>query len=144
MAIKKQEFYEGAALHLLVRSGMITAIRYEPPLFILNNQLLVLLKYSTRGRSPWSFTFMPDEQLLLQSRAADAKIVIGLICGADGVAAFPYGDYSAIAARRTSAIHFACFRQHGEHYEVKGPDGTMRAKVAPSNWRRILDQRAES
>src|SRR5438309_6815662 len=41
MAIKKQEFYEGAALHLLARSGGITSIRYDPPLFIVNNRLLV-------------------------------------------------------------------------------------------------------
>jgi len=34
MAIKKQEFYEGAALHLLVRGGAITSIRYELPFFV--------------------------------------------------------------------------------------------------------------
>ena len=52
MAIKKQEFYEGAALHLLARAGGITSLRYEAPLFLLNNRLLVHLKYSTKGRSP--------------------------------------------------------------------------------------------
>lgn len=113
MAIKKQEFYEGAALHLLARSGRITGIRYEPPLFVVNNQLLVLLKYSTRGRSPWGFTFMPDEQVLLQNRAAESKIVIGLICGADGVAAFTYDDYRSVAAPRKAAVHIACYRRHG-------------------------------
>lgn len=66
MAIKKQEFYEGAALHLLVRSGRVTSIRYDSPLFLVNNQVLVLLKYSTKGRSPWGFTFTTDEQALLR------------------------------------------------------------------------------
>jgi hypothetical protein len=140
MAIKKQEFYEGAALHLLARSGGITSIRYEPPLFVVNNELLVLLKYSTRGRSPWGFTFMPDEQVLLQNRASDSKIVIGLICGADGVAAFTYDAYLSVAAPRESAVHIACYRKHGEHYEVNGPDGTLDRKVAPSNWQRILER----
>jgi hypothetical protein len=139
MAIKKQEFYEGAALHLLARSGGITSIQYEPPLFVVNNRLLVLLKYSTRGRSPWGFTFMPDEQVLLQTRASKLKTVIGLICGADGVAAFDYDAYLTVAAPRTSAIHIACYRQHGEHYEVNGPDGKLDRKVAPSNWQRILE-----
>lgn len=140
MAIKKQEFYEGAALHLLARSGGITSIRYEPPLFVVNNELLVLLKYSTRGRSPWGFTFMPDEQVLLQNRASESKIVIGLICGADGVAAFTYDVYRKVAAPRESAIHIACYRKQGEHYEVNGPDGTLDRKVAPSNWQRILER----
>jgi len=139
MAIKKQEFYEGAALHLLARNGGITSIRYESPLFVVNNQLLVLLKYSTKGRSPWGFTFTTDEQSLLHSKASDCKIVIGLVCGADGVAAFTYDAYRSVAAPRNSAVHIACYRQHGEHYEINGPDGTLDGKVAPSNWQRLLE-----
>jgi len=140
MAIKKQEFYEGAALHLLARAGGITSIRYDPPFFLLNNELFVCLKYSTRGRSPWGFTFMPDEQELLQLQASKSRLIIGLICGADGVAAFSYDAYRSVAALRKSAVHIACYRQHGEHYEVNGPDGRLDEKVAPSNWRRILER----
>lgn len=139
MGIKKQEFYEGAALHLLVRNGGIESIRYEPPLFVLNNQILVLLKYSTKGRSPWGFTFTRDEQILLQSRASERKVVIGLVCGADGVASFTYEAYVKVAAQRITPIHIACYRKHGEHYEVNGPDGTLDKKVAPSNWPRLFE-----
>lgn len=139
MTIKKQEFYEGAALYVLARSGKITALRYEPPLFTVNNAVRVLLKYSTRGRSPWGFTFMPDEQELLAATALDSRLVLGLICGGDGVVAVAYDDYRTIAAPRRSSIHVACYRNHGEHYEVNGPDGTLSRKVAPSSWQRILD-----
>jgi hypothetical protein len=139
MSIKKQEFYEGAALHLLARSGRIASIRYEAPFFLFNGHLLVLLKYSTRGRSPWGFTFTPDEQTILKIADSKSKIVIGLVCGADGVAAFSYDAYLGIAAPRKSAIHVSCYRRHGEHYEVNGPDGHLDGKVAPSNWRRILE-----
>jgi hypothetical protein len=139
MAIGKQDFYEGAALHLLARSGRITSIRYEPPLFVVNNQFLILLKYSTRGRSPWGFTFGPDEQSLLRRKAREADIVIGLICGSDGVAAVAYGAFGSIAVPRKSAIHIACYREHGEHYQVNGPDGSLDRKIAPSTWQRILE-----
>jgi hypothetical protein len=140
MTIKKQEFYEGAALYLLARTGVITGIRYDAPFFVLNDQLLVLLKYSTRSRSPWGFTFAKDEQRILSTRATRSKTVIGMICGADGVVACPYDAYSAVAAPRTSAVHIACYRRHGEHYEICGPDGTLDGKVAPSQWLRILDR----
>ncbi len=139
MAIRKQEFYEGAALHLLARGGGISNIRYEPPLFLLNDGLLILLKYSTKGRSPWGFTFMPSEQVLLAERAPHSKIVIGLICGADGVAAISFAEYRSVAAPRKTAVHIACYRRHGHHYEVNGPDGKLDGKVAPSNWQRILE-----
>jgi hypothetical protein len=137
MAIKKQEFYEGAALHLLARNGTIRSIRYDAPLFRVNDEILVLLKYSTKGRSPWAFTFTTDEQRLLETVSAK-KIVIGLVCGADGVASFTYNEYKGIAGSRSSAVHIACYRGHGEHYEVSGPEGTLDWKIAPSNWQKIL------
>jgi hypothetical protein len=140
MAIKKQEFYEGAALYILARNGGITSIRYESPFFVLNGDLLVYLKYSTRGRSPWGFTFMQEEQALLQTKAGKFRVVIALICGADGVAAFTYESYRRVAALTNSAVHIACYRRHCEHYEVNGPDGTLDEKVAPSVWRKILDK----
>ncbi len=138
MAIKKQEFYEGAAIQLLARAGRIASIRYQAPFFLLNENLLVLLKYSTKSRSPWGFTFTIDEQGILQERAAQQQVVIGLICGADGVAALAFDAYLSIAAPRSSAIHISCYRQHNEHYEVNGPDGRLNKKVAPSNWQRIF------
>ena len=140
MGIKKQEFYEGAALHLLARAGGITSIRYEAPFFLLNDQLLVLLKYSTKGRSPWGFTFTRDEQVILRKRASQLRVVIGLVCGADGVVALAYDTFLSVAAPRESAVHIACYRQYDEHYQVNGPDGTVNRKVAPSNWLRILDR----
>ncbi len=138
VGIKKQEFYEGAALHLLVRSGKVQSIRYEPPLFVVNGRLMILLKYSTKGRSPWRFTFMPDEQVLLRERASESNIIIGLICGADGVAAISYDAYESVAAHRASAIHISCYRNHGEYYEVNGPDGRLDGKIAPSSWLKIF------
>jgi hypothetical protein len=139
MGIKKQEFYEGAALHLLARTGRVTSVRYEAPFFLLNGSLSVYLKYSTRGRSPWGFTFMPDEHLLLQARASRSKVVVGLICGADGVATLSYEAYVEVSALRRAAVHVACYRRHGEHYEINGPNGGLDRKVAPSDWRRILE-----
>src|SRR2546430_7057395 len=102
MGIKKQEFYEGAALHRLARGGKIASVRYEAPFFFFNGEFLVLLKYSTRSRSPWGFTFTADEQLALNSVNSGSQLIIALICGADGVAAFGYDAYTQIAAVRKS------------------------------------------
>ena len=138
MAIKKQEFYEGAALHLVIRAGGVTSIQYDSPFFLLNEQFLVRLKYCTRGRSPWTFTFSVEEQLILSERAAQFAVIVGLICGADGVVALDYDAYLSVAAPRGAAIHISCCRKYDEHYEVNGPDGTVAKKVAPSNWSKIL------
>lgn len=108
MPIRKQEFYEGAALHILARAGEPINIRHEAPFFLLNDTLAVLLKYSTRVRSPWGFTFTPDEQKALRKKAAESNTAIGLICGSDGVAAFGYKSYVIIAGSNSAAVHIAC------------------------------------
>jgi hypothetical protein len=138
MTIAKQAFYEGAALYQLIRSSGARAVQYEEPFFVLNGGLFAYLKYSTRVRSPWGFTFTQEEQIVLHERAGDQRIVIGLICGGDGVAALAYEDYLGIAAPRKAAIHVACFRRHKEHYEVSGPDGVVAKKIPPSDWQRLL------
>lgn len=139
MPIQKQEFYEGAALHLLARTAKITALKYEPPLFHLNNAFSALLKYSTRGRSPWGFTFAPDEQICIQMHSSNPKNVIGLICGSDGIATLNFGLFLAIALPRQAAIRISCRRDFGSYYEVSGPDGDLKQKIAPSSWQRIFD-----
>lgn len=138
MPIAKEAFYEGAALHLVVRTCDVTSLRYAAPFYILNERLLVLLKYSTKGRSPWGFTFLPDEQALLRKGSGPNPLVIGLICGADGVVALTYEGYTTIAELRSSAIHVSCYRRHREHYEVNGPSGKLDRKVPPSKWPNIL------
>ena len=138
MALRKQDFYEGAALYLLAKGGQVKSIVPRLPFFLINDRLLIHLKYSTKGRSPWGFTFMPDEQAFLENSAKKHPIVIGLVCGADGVAAVDYDDYRSVAVPRDTSLHVACYRKHQKHYEVSGPDGQLAHKVAPSVWQNIL------
>ena len=139
MAIQKQEFYEGAALHLLVRNAGEVNLRYDHPFFVADERLLIHIKHSTKKRSPWGFTFTPDEQVALEQRSTKLSVWLGLVCGADGVAAVGYDEYRRIAQLRDSSIHVACYRRHRQHYEVSGPDGTIDRKVAPSEWHRLLE-----
>jgi hypothetical protein len=139
MAIAKQDFYEGAALNIVARTGLIAGIINHAPFYILNGRVAVLLKYSTKGRSPWGFTVTENEQSQLKVRALKTNTAIGLICGSDGVVAPSYQSFTSIAAPRNGAIHISCYRDHGEHYEVSGPDGKLKRKISPSSWQKILD-----
>ena len=140
MAITKQDFYEGAALNLVARTGLIVGIINHAPFYVLNGRVAVLLKYSTKGRSPWGFSVSENEQAQLKRRALKIETAIGLICGSDGVVALSYQLFASIATPRSSAIHLSCYRDHGEHYEVSGPDGKLSKKIAPSSWNKIIDQ----
>ncbi|MEO8360409.1 MAG: hypothetical protein ABI672_10300 [Vicinamibacteria bacterium] len=138
MSITKQEFYEGAAIYRLARQGEIRTIHYDSPFFFVNGTLSVLLKYSTKGRSPWFFTLTVEEQRLLGQHRMGNVHVVGLICGSDGIATLSCSELRTIASGTENALHLSCFRQHREHYEVRGPDGTLARKIPPSDWQRIL------
>ena len=138
MPIQKQEFYEGAALHQLIRGSRGTHIVFAAPFFVFDSRVQVHLKYSTAKGSPWAFTFTPDEQALLRERAPAMSLVIGLVCGGDGIAALPFEEFHRVAGRRDAAIHVSCRRKHCEHFEINGPDGTVPGKVPPSDWSRLL------
>lgn len=137
MSIQKQEFYEGAALHQLIRNGRGASFKHVAPIFILDDRIQLHLKYSTANRSPWGFTFTPDEQIVLHQLSNVMPLVMGLICGSDGIAAVRFEDYSKIAILRSTAVRVACFRKHREHFEVCGPDGKVSRKIPPSDWQRI-------
>ncbi len=139
MSIQKQEFYEGAALHRLVCSAQRTLrIALESPLLVFDERLQVHFKHSTKKTSPWGFTFTPDEQAMLEQRARRLPLVIGLICGSDGIAALAHADYVRVAPRQSTALRIACWRRHREHFEISGPSGALPSKVAPSDWDRLL------
>lgn len=139
MAIQKQEFYEGAALHQIACTGAIARVKYDAPMFLLNDYLCILVKYCTKNRSPWAFTFAVAEQQLLLDKSANYKVVVGLVCGGDGIAALDLASYLKIAAIcETASVHVACYRKRGEHYQISGPDGPLDGKVPPSKWRNVL------
>lgn len=139
MGIQKQEFYEGAALHQIIRCCDGVRIVYRAPFFVLDDRVQIHLKYSTGIRSPWGFTFTPDEQDTLYKRAGDLPLVMGLVCAADGVVALPFEHYTKVASKRETAVRVSCCRRHREHFEVNGPDGTLPGKIPPSNWQRLLN-----
>lgn len=145
MGIRKQEFYEGAALHLLVRGDGINSVRYTPPFFTFNDEVVVLIKYSTKSRSPWGFTFAFQERQMMADAALEAPLHIALVCGADGVVAISHETFkSLIPESTTSSVRVACFRNHGEHYRVRGPIGHFERKISRSRWQTLLTTKDET
>jgi len=137
MSIQKLEFYEGAALFRLIRSLGAVHVRIDDGVVFLNDQIRLYLKYCTRTRSPWSFTFSSTERHAIASQVAEMPLYIGLVCGSDGVAAMERQDYLEVAGGGESPIAISCARRYDEHYSVSGPAGVLARKIAPSAWNKI-------
>lgn len=142
--IKKQEFYEGAALCQLLSADASTSMRCAPPFHIVNENVYVLLKYCTRSRSPWGFTLTSGERVELEAIACSEDVHIGLVCGSDGVAAVRYADLRNVLGSGAGSVRVACYRKQGQHYLISGPNGVLDRKVAPSRWRNIGNRAGET
>ena len=142
MAIQKQEYYEGAALHSLIRRSGEVHIRYSHPFFVLNGCQRAYVKYSTRGRSPWGFTFTPDECDILSRQIDGEPVIVALVCGSDGVASVRLELILESRGSENGPFRVSCYRDHKKHYRLKGPLGWLESAVAPSSWERTLESRS--
>jgi hypothetical protein len=65
--IDKQEYYHGAAIIRLLEDGRFNTITKHACGYIINVEVLTLLKYTTKARSPWRFTFTLDEMVNIET-----------------------------------------------------------------------------
>jgi hypothetical protein len=59
--IEKLEFYHGAALVRLIEDPRCTRIAKHACGYLVNQNRIVAIKYSTKAHSPWGFTFSQDD-----------------------------------------------------------------------------------
>lgn len=79
----------------------------------------VYLKYSTARLSPWNFTFAPSNLHAVHQRAGHDRVVVGLICGMDGIVGLqPMELFMLASPYADKAISIGVSRKKGHHYRV--------------------------
>jgi len=135
--IDKQEYYHGAAIIRLLEDRRFNTIAKHACGYIINVEVLTLLKYTTRARSPWRFTFTLDEMVNIETLIKkNEKIIIALICGGDGVCAIHAKELYSILGDNPGWISVK--RNFNEQYGVAGPNGYLERKVSFQRWPSII------
>jgi hypothetical protein len=135
--IDKAEFYHGAAIVLVVEDPRCRSIQKHESGFLVNEDRLLVLKYTTKAHSPWRFT-VTSEDLKCVGQVVDdfERVVLGLVCGGDGVCGVRWESLKMLLAEDTGWI--AAKRVFKGCYSVSGPHGTLGKKVALNRWPQIL------
>ena len=131
--ISDHELLHGAALLKLIEHVPQVSIRHHamihPSLYVLERGEIiraVLLKFSTRRKSPWQFTFSQQEEsaiVAFKNSNLDISLHFGLVCHKDGVCCVDYSDLmnlmpdGTVASRRIGVA-----RQPSGSYHLSGPD----------------------
>lgn len=131
--IDKQEFYWGAAIVRLIEHPRFSTIQKHEFGYIVNSSVFAFLKYSTKARSPWGFSFTSDELPRLISLASQyERTVVGLICGGDGICAIDWKRLNSLLADKPGWISVR--RNFNERYGVSGPAGGLDRKIPLQSW----------
>jgi hypothetical protein len=99
--------------------------------FILNDQVAIFVKHSSKRLSPWQFTFH-HEQLadLFELEAACDKLFLIFVCGPDGLATITMKEFRQIATfMDTEQAGIRIERKPRSMYGLSGNRGELQNKV---------------
>src|SRR5712664_3047506 len=135
--IEKLEFYHGAALVRLIEDARCAAITKHECGYLVNHSRIIMIKYSTKGHSPWGFTFSPDDIARIGKAEEESHgAVVALVCGGDGVCVLFWTDIEKLLASSPGRI--AAKRGFAGCYAISGPEGKMKGRVAMNRWPAIV------
>lgn len=147
--LQKQEFYYGVAITRLledVRCGTLAKSK-DGLGYTVNNNCFFAIKYTTKARSPWQFTFSWDEASRLNNvKDRDLK-VLALVCGGDGVCALTWSeiyylldfdDWMQLLEKESFSRTISIGRRFNERYAVWGTARELKRKISLNRWPQII------
>jgi hypothetical protein len=138
--IAKWEFYHGVALVRLLKDKRFQTVRKDRLGYIVNDRVFVFVKYTTKARTPWMFTFGQKEVEQLNSLATTFRdIIVVLVCAGDGICAVSWCDASRLLGNKGGWI--STRRKFNEQYAVAGQAGQLSGKDSLSEWPSIVFER---
>lgn len=135
--IDKQNYYHGAAVISILEHKDCKSIRKNNIIYIVNDNKLVLIKYTTKHRSPWIFTFSNDEINRLHDLSLKTQnIILAFVCAGDGICSICYSEFQTLLTNAPGWISIN--RKFGKQYKVSGTNGELKGKISVSRWPQII------
>jgi len=150
--ISDQELLHGAALLKLIENFKTVQIQHgdqvHSSLYVINSgesEVAVLLKLSTRRKSPWQFTFSQQEENAVarfRRSRPDTALFFSLVCFKDGVCCVNYETLAQLTGHSIALRSVGVSRPSGGSYHLSGPERQqLRRAIPQSDWPRALFQR---
>lgn len=147
--IRDFEFYHGAALARLVRSGRRVTIvllkENSKASYVVNDHCGLYLKHSSSRMNPWSFTFHRDHQHEIDAmHHLIGYVVVGLICNDDGVVGLNYTEFRTVLDTNHEVVGgISVSRKPRGMYTVRGRDAKMQYRIGEGDFaKKVLRQGA--
>lgn len=135
--------YHGIALCRIVHDDRVKSIKLYPTpsnsSYMINEEIGVFIKYSTKRMTPWRFTFQWEHRAELGEMCELLKAVfVVLVCRDDGVACLNYRELVAVLGEldviKETTQWLAVARKPREKYRISGSHGGLKHKIADSQF----------
>lgn len=135
--IDKQDFYHGVVVLRLLDDERVIKVRKQELGYLVNDEIFVFIKYSTKSGTPWRFTITDSDISRLQTLASGHKrLYLAFVCGGDGICPVSWKDAELLIGNTLSWISVT--RKFNESYGVAGTNGQLSRKVPVQQWPSIL------
>lgn len=140
--INKGDFYHGATILKAVEDPRNICINFNKIGYIINSTNLAIIKYSTKSKSPWKFTFTNNDLAnIVDSYSSTLHIYIILVCASDGFCALKYQETLKLLNEEPGVISVR--RKFNEQYSVFGHGRQLENKISLNRWPKILFEPTE-
>lgn len=145
--INNRDPYDGIVLRSLAKYGepfQIADLGDKAGHFCLNEDAFLLVKYASRNRSPWQFTFRPDDIETLVNDHNRGGLFGGsyvcLVCGYNSLCALQEGEWSVLLdLNEVENQQTICVRRSPRSsFEVTGFAGSLSRKVSASRFPALI------
>jgi len=144
MAIKDMELMHGAALHRLLSADnnvTIKEMNYQTNgFYLINNEIPIYIKHTTKRLSPWRFTFNKQHQDDFEKARRDFKIAyMVFVCWYDGICCIEFEEFKHVLDNFHEDVEWVAIKRNkGEKYAVSGKDGILKRKVADGEFPKVI------
>lgn len=138
--LKEFEFFHGVVFARILHDGNLSlSIKNYPTSdnasYIVNDNIGIYIKYSSKRLSPWRFSFQKEHQdEILEMKNELGKAYTILVCNDDGIVCLSFDELKQVLDDQHSFEWISVARGPREKYEVKGHDGKLRFKIGNSDF----------
>jgi hypothetical protein len=139
--LKEFDFFHGVVFTRIIHGSEITICikSYPTPSnssYIINDNVGIFIKYSSKRMSPWRFSFQKrhqDEILEMKNKLGEVFTI--LVCNDDGIVCLSFDELKMILdTQHDEGAWISAARGPREEYEVKGSDGKLKFKIANNDF----------
>ena len=139
--IKEFEFFHGLVFARILHASQrpLTVKPFQSASnasYVVNDDVGIYIKYSSKRMTPWRFTFMKNHQNEIDLMKFQCKrVYLLLVCNDDGIVCLSYSELKQLLDNQHKPIEWISATRHKRQmYTVKGSDGELDFKIGQAEF----------